>query len=77
MQSDDKPINGQPNPNFLDLLAQTPEPPDEKEWPRPKRFAGLREAWDASWKQGGFLYESGVPTGSLSGRRLMLSHLSR
>ncbi|GGP32336.1 hypothetical protein GCM10018980_68690 [Streptomyces capoamus] len=62
MQSDDKPINGQPingqdNPNFLDLLNQTPPPPDAKDWPRPKRFAGLREAWDASWKQGGFLYE--------------------
>ncbi|MFD4260748.1 hypothetical protein ACFWR9_24775 [Streptomyces sp. NPDC058534] len=63
MQSDDKPVNGQPingqdNPSFLDLFSQTPPPPDEKDWPRPpKRFAGLREAWDASWKQGGFLYE--------------------
>ncbi|MFH9677432.1 hypothetical protein ACH4L5_34915 [Streptomyces sp. NPDC017405] len=57
MHSDDKPINGQPNPSFLDLLGQTPEPPDMKDWPRPKRFAGLREAWDASWKQGGFLHE--------------------
>ncbi|MEU5632129.1 hypothetical protein ACH47C_23465 [Streptomyces rishiriensis] len=62
MQSDDKPVNGQPvsgqhNPSFLDLLNQTPPPPDAKDWPRPKRFARLREAWDASWKQGGFLYE--------------------
>ncbi|MET8724104.1 hypothetical protein [Streptomyces misionensis] len=62
MQSNDKPINGQPingqnSPNFLDLLGQTPPPPDAKDRPRPKRFAGLREAWDASWEQGGFLYE--------------------
>ncbi|WP_086709596.1 hypothetical protein [Streptomyces antimycoticus] len=57
MQSNDKPINGQPNPNFLDPLNQTPPPPDAKDWPRPKRFAGLREAWDSSWKQGGFLHE--------------------
>ncbi|OII64345.1 hypothetical protein BJP40_02185 [Streptomyces sp. CC53] len=62
MQSDDKPVNGQPingqhNPNFFDLFNQTPPPPDAKDWPRPKRFAGLREAWNASWKQGGFLYE--------------------
>ncbi|MDQ0408722.1 hypothetical protein ABVB69_35160 [Streptomyces sp. NPDC000349] len=63
MQSDDKPVNGQPingqdNPSFLALFSQTPPPPDEKDWPRPpKRFAGLREAWDASWKQGGFLHE--------------------
>ncbi|MGW2952785.1 hypothetical protein [Streptomyces eurythermus] len=62
MQSDDKPVKGQPvngqhNPNFLDLLNQTPPSPDAKEWPRPKRFAGLRQAWEASWEQGGFLYE--------------------
>ncbi|CAM5677802.1 hypothetical protein [Streptomyces mordarskii] len=49
MQPHDKPINGQHN--------QTSPPPDAKHWPRPKRFAGLREAWDASWEQGGFLYE--------------------
>jgi hypothetical protein len=62
MQSDDKPINGQHingqhNPNFLDLLNQTPPPPDAKHWPRPKRFAGLRAAWRESWQQGGFLYQ--------------------
>lgn len=57
MQSNDKPINGQHNPNFLDLLGQTPEPSDAKDSPRPKRFAGLRAAWNASWEQGGFLYE--------------------
>ncbi|WP_432038674.1 hypothetical protein [Streptomyces cucumeris] len=58
MTHNDKPVNGQDHPSFLDLLSQTPPPPDEKDWPRPpKRFAGLREAWDASWKEGGFLYE--------------------
>ncbi|MFC8834870.1 hypothetical protein ACFT8V_16935 [Streptomyces griseoincarnatus] len=65
MQSDDKPTNGQPingqhTPNFLDLLNQVPEPPvldlGDKE-PGKKRFARLRAAWDASWEQGGFLYE--------------------
>ncbi|MFF5859896.1 hypothetical protein ACFY8B_30485 [Streptomyces sp. NPDC012751] len=57
MQSDDMPINGQHNPNFLDLLNQTPPPPDAKDWPRPKRFARLRQAWDTSWEEGGFLYQ--------------------
>lgn len=62
MQSNDKPINGQHtnSPSFFDLLDQTPPPPllpDVEDVPRPKRFAGLREAWDASWEQGGFLYE--------------------
>ncbi|WP_030978280.1 hypothetical protein [Streptomyces sp. NRRL S-1824] len=59
MQSDDKPINGQHNPNnpsFLDLLAQTPPPPDAKDIPRPDRFAQLRAGWNASWEQGGFLH---------------------
>lgn len=57
MQSDDKPINGQHNPNFLDLLNQTPPPPDAKHRPRPKRFARLRAAWRESWQQGGFLHQ--------------------
>lgn len=62
MQSDDKPTNGQPingqhNPNFLDLLNQTPPPPDAKHRPRPKRLARLRAAWRESWKEGGFLYQ--------------------
>ncbi|MFJ2094696.1 hypothetical protein ACIOEW_36385 [Streptomyces sp. NPDC087901] len=61
MQSDDKPINGQhcPNsPSFLDLLAQTPPPPDIdlNEDPGTKRFAQLRTGWNASWEQGGFLH---------------------
>ncbi|MDX3170256.1 hypothetical protein PV736_36925 [Streptomyces scabiei] len=62
MQSDDKPVNGQPSPNspgFFDLFDQTPQPPvtDLDKDPGTKRFARLREAWDASWEQGGFLYE--------------------
>ncbi|MEH0450307.1 hypothetical protein QA811_44050, partial [Streptomyces sp. B21-102] len=57
MPSNDKPINGQENPSFLDVLNQTPPPPDAKDWPRPKRFAGLRAAWKASWEEGGFLYQ--------------------
>ncbi|MFD5848202.1 hypothetical protein [Streptomyces chartreusis] len=62
MQSDDKPtngqhINGQDNPNFLDLLGQTTPPPDAKDGPRTKRFARLRAAWNASWQQGGFLHQ--------------------
>ncbi|MFG2856707.1 hypothetical protein ACGFZ9_39645 [Streptomyces mirabilis] len=62
MQPNDKPINGQHNPNspsFLNLINQTPPPPlpDVEDVPRANRFAGLREAWNASWKQGGFLHE--------------------
>jgi hypothetical protein len=58
MQPDDKPINGQNNPSFLDLLAQTPPPPDidlNKDHGT-KRFAQLRAGWSASWEQGGFLH---------------------
>ncbi|MEG9551392.1 hypothetical protein V5N34_25315 [Streptomyces baarnensis] len=58
MQSDDKPINGQHNPSFLDLLNQTPPPPDtalDKD-PGLTGFARLRTAWAASWEQGGFLH---------------------
>lgn len=57
MQSDDKPINGQ-HPNVLDLLAQTPPPPDAdlNKDHGAKRFAQLRTGWNASWEQGGFLY---------------------
>lgn len=62
MQSDDKPINGQPHPNspsFFDLLDQTPPPPvaDLEDGSGTTRFARLRAGWDASWKQGGFLHE--------------------
>ncbi|MDT0382831.1 hypothetical protein RM572_29210, partial [Streptomyces sp. DSM 42041] len=53
----DKPVNGQDNPSFLDVLNQTPPPLDAKDWPRPKRFAGLRAAWKKSWEEDGFLYE--------------------
>ncbi|TVL88468.1 hypothetical protein [Streptomyces sp. SAJ15] len=63
MQSDDKPINGQPingqrTPSFRDLLQQTPPPPDAKDIPGVKHFAGLRAAWNTSWEPGGFLHES-------------------
>ncbi|WP_236246860.1 hypothetical protein [Streptomyces sp. CC210A] len=57
MQSDDKPINGQRNPSFLVLLGHTPPPPDAKDTPRTQRFAEMREAWNASWKPGGYLHE--------------------
>ncbi|MFG3133513.1 hypothetical protein ACGFZU_38190 [Streptomyces tendae] len=57
MQSDDKPTNGQHNPNFLDLLNQTPPPPDAKHWRRPKRSPRLLAAWRKSWKPGGFFYQ--------------------
>ncbi|MCT9094201.1 hypothetical protein N4G70_35980 [Streptomyces sp. ASQP_92] len=61
MQSDDKLINGQPNPNspsFLDLLNQTPPPPDTdlNKDPGTTRFTQLRAAWNASWEHGGFLH---------------------
>ncbi|MFD5372774.1 hypothetical protein [Streptomyces sp. NPDC127103] len=58
MQSDDKPINGQHNPSFLDLLNQTPPQPDTdlNKDPGTMRFAQLRARWDASWEQGGFLH---------------------
>ncbi|MEV7657926.1 hypothetical protein AB0O39_27630 [Streptomyces anulatus] len=58
MQSDNKPINGRPNPSFLDLLNQTPPPPDttpDKD-PGTTRLTQLRAAWNASWEQGGFLH---------------------
>lgn len=58
MQSDDKPINGQPNPSFLDLLNQTPPPPDTdlNKDHGTERFARLRAGWNASWEEGGFLH---------------------
>ncbi|MEV7951387.1 hypothetical protein AB0O74_31005 [Streptomyces rubiginosohelvolus] len=57
MTHNDQPVNGQDNPSFLDVLNQMPPRPDAKDWPRPKRFAGLRAAWKTSWEEGGFLYE--------------------
>ncbi|GAA2225088.1 hypothetical protein [Streptomyces indiaensis] len=47
------------SPSFSDLLDQTLPPPlpDTEDVPGTKRFARLREAWDASWEKGGFLYE--------------------
>lgn len=61
--SDDKPINGQHHlnsPSIFDLIDQEPPPapvPGLEESPGTKRFARLRAGWDASWEQGGFLYE--------------------
>ncbi|WP_301129080.1 hypothetical protein [Streptomyces cacaoi] len=55
MPHHDKPANGQDT--FLDVLDQTPPPPDTKDSPRPKRFARLRAAWKASWEEGGFLHQ--------------------
>lgn len=59
MQPNDKPTNGQHNPSIFDLLDQTPPPPtiDLESDPGTTRFARLRAAWDASWQEGGFLYE--------------------
>ncbi|MEU3620091.1 hypothetical protein ABZ725_48610 [Streptomyces sp. NPDC006872] len=60
MSHNDKPINGQGNPSFLDVLSQTPPTPpalepDGKHGTR--RLARLRAAWKASWEEGGFLYQ--------------------
>jgi hypothetical protein len=64
MQSDDKPINGQPingqhNPSTFDLPDQVPPRPviDLEKGPGKERFARLRAGWDASWEQDGFLHE--------------------
>ncbi|MFF5808855.1 hypothetical protein [Streptomyces sp. NPDC012746] len=57
MQSDDKPVNGQHVPNFLDLLDQTSPPPatgPDKD--SGTNLAQLGAAWTASWEQGGFLH---------------------
>ncbi|MFD9574548.1 hypothetical protein ACFWBI_32595 [Streptomyces sp. NPDC059982] len=56
MTHNDKPVNGQDNPSFLDLLNQLPPVP-----PAPEHTAGrlawLRAAWKESWEEGGFLYQ--------------------
>ncbi|MFE5560285.1 hypothetical protein [Streptomyces sp. NPDC056544] len=58
--SDDKPVNGQHNPNnpsFLELLAQMSPPPGTGLDKDPgTNLARLRAAWDDSWEQGGFLH---------------------
>ncbi|WP_328335802.1 hypothetical protein [Streptomyces sp. NBC_00455] len=61
MQSDDKPINGQHNPNrpsFFDLIDQTPPPAvtDLEDTPGTPHFARLRAAWGTSWKKDGLLH---------------------
>jgi hypothetical protein len=59
MPSNDRPVNGQENPSFFDLIDQTPPPPvlelDGK--PGARRLARLRAAWKESWEEGGFLYQ--------------------
>ncbi|MFH8342968.1 hypothetical protein [Streptomyces sp. AM6-12] len=60
MQSNDKPINGQENPSFLDLLNQLPPvspAPEPNSKPGTQQLARLRTAWRKSWEEGGFLYE--------------------
>ncbi|MET8955484.1 hypothetical protein [Streptomyces sp. NPDC004533] len=59
MQSDNKPVNSQHNPSALDLFEQLPQPPviDLEDAPSTSRLARLRARWDASWKEGGFLYQ--------------------
>lgn len=60
MTHNDKPINGQDNPSFLDLLNQLPPVPPAPELDAKHgtgRFVGLRAAWKESWEEGGFLYQ--------------------
>ncbi|APE26782.1 hypothetical protein [Streptomyces venezuelae] len=57
--NDKQPINGQDNPNFLDLFNQLPpEPPaPELDAHGAGRLGRLHAAWKTSWKEGGFLYK--------------------
>ncbi|MFD9794236.1 hypothetical protein ACFWXK_25170 [Streptomyces sp. NPDC059070] len=60
MTHHDKPVNGQDNPSFLDLLNQLPPVPTAPKLEgkhATMRFARLRTAWKASWEEGGFLYQ--------------------
>ncbi|MCF3143690.1 hypothetical protein [Streptomyces platensis] len=59
MPTNDKPVNSQENPSFLDLIDQTPPPPDlELDGKHgTRRLARLRAAWKESWQEGGFLYQ--------------------
>lgn len=60
MPSNDKPVNGQDNPSFLDVLKQLPPVPPAPELddkPGTRRLARPRAAWKESWKEGGFLYQ--------------------
>ncbi|MGW2708123.1 hypothetical protein ACWC4J_03890 [Streptomyces sp. NPDC001356] len=64
MHPDDKPINGQENPSFLDLLNHLPPvpppvspAPELNSKPGTQQLARLRTAWKESWEEGGFLYE--------------------
>ncbi|MEU3855029.1 hypothetical protein [Streptomyces sp. NPDC029554] len=60
MQSENKPINGQPSatsPRFLDQLDRTPPRPDTDRVPHTTRLSRLSKAWHTSWERGGFLYQ--------------------
>ncbi|MFI1568365.1 hypothetical protein ACH4ZX_36005 [Streptomyces sp. NPDC020490] len=60
MPHNDKPINGQDSPSFLDLLNELPPVPPAPELegkPGTRRLARLRAAWKKSWEEGGFLYQ--------------------
>ncbi|MFD5728317.1 hypothetical protein ACFWMT_19800 [Streptomyces sp. NPDC058368] len=52
-------------------------PAADNDSPKSPRLAAARAWWSEAWDEDGILYESGVPTGSLSGPSLMLSQLSR
>ncbi|MEV6049206.1 hypothetical protein [Streptomyces xanthochromogenes] len=59
MTHHDKPVNGQDNPTFLDLLNQLPHvlpAPELGAKHGTGRLAWLRAAWKESW-EGGFLYQ--------------------
>lgn len=60
MPSNDKPVNGQDNPSFLDVLNQMPPVPPAPELDGKHgtgRFARVRAVWKESWEEGGFLYQ--------------------
>ncbi|MEU6867763.1 hypothetical protein ABZ924_31780 [Streptomyces sp. NPDC046876] len=60
MPNNDKPVNGNDVPSFLDLLSQLPPEPRAPELGGQHgagRLAGLRAAWKESWEEGGFLYQ--------------------
>lgn len=60
MPNNDKPVNGQDNPSFLDVLNQLPPvplAPDLGAKHDTGRLAKLRAAWKASWEEDGFLYQ--------------------
>lgn len=58
MPNNDKPVNGQENPSFFDLIDQTPPPVLKLDGTHgTRRLTRLRAAWKESWEEGGFLYQ--------------------